>query len=201
MAAAEVKILDGVVGHDVTVVESDVVETYAASEFQAVVDVPFVLQVEAVLAEFHFCIGVGDSVVAIGKANGFGSSAIDEVVYRAVAVVTCSATHIGVVGELVFKVESCGHLVISSIPCEVVGKAGNLVLHTVVVGEEFVAEAHVGRKILFYSSVGQCFIAVHDVYKGEVGRVGTAFVGDIGVGKQQLVGKLVAEPAIEVGRQ
>ena len=53
MLSAEVERLDGVVGHDVVVVEGDVIEADTAGELQAVVHVPLVLQVDAILVELN----------------------------------------------------------------------------------------------------------------------------------------------------
>ena len=200
VAAAEVQVIDGVVAHQVVVVEGDHVETDTARQFQVLQDVPLVLCIQAILVEHHFSIRVGLAVVAVGQTYSLGSRTVQEVVQRTVAVITRTATHVGVVGQLVLVAEARGDLVLAGIVGKVVGHGEHLVLHAVVVREQLVAQAHVGRQALGHRTVGSRLVATHDVDEGEGRRVGAAHVIDVRIGEQQLVGNLVAKTAVQVSR-
>ena len=200
VATAEVEVIDGVVAHQVVAVEGDHVKADTARQFQVLQDVPFVLGIKAVLVEHHFSVRVGLAAVAVSQTYSLGSRTVQEVVQRTVAVITRTATHVGVVGQLVLVAEARGDLVLAGIVGKVVGHGEHLVLHAVVVREQLVAQAHVGRQALGHRPVGRRLVAAHDVDEGERRGVGAARVVDVRVGEQQLVGNLVAEAAVQVGR-
>ena len=66
---------------------------------------------------------------------------------------------------------------------KVIGNIRNLILHTVVIGEQFVTGTHIWFQNLVTIFVPAC----HDVDKGERRRIGATHILDIGVGKQQLI--------------
>ena len=76
--------------------------------------------------------------------------------------------------------KTCRQLVVTGEEGEVIGNVRNLVLHTVVVGEQLVTGAH----IRFQNLVSVLVLACHDVDKRERRRVGAAHVLYIGVGEQ-----------------
>ena len=86
---------------------------------------------------------------------------------------------------------------ISQIEGEVICDVRNLVLYTIVIGEEFIAERHIRLHDLIAISI----LTSHDVDEGEFRGVGSTHIGDIRIGKEQLVGDLIAKAAVEVGRQ
>ena len=67
-------------------------------------------------------------------------------------------------------------------------------MNRIVPGEELVAERHVD---ILGITAGD--VAVEDVDVGELGRVRTADIVQLGIGEEQLVGQLVGEAAVEVG--
>ena len=92
--------------------------------------------------------------------------------------------------------KTCRQLVVTGEEGEVIGNVRNLVLHTVVVGEQLVTGAHVR----FQNLVSILVLACHDVDEGERRRIGAAHVLYIGVGEQQLIGNLIGEAAVQICR-
>ena len=92
--------------------------------------------------------------------------------------------------------KTCCQLVVTGEEGEVIGNVRNLVLHTVVVGEQLVTGAHVR----FQNLVSILVLACHDVDEGERRRIGAAHVLYIGVGEQQLIGNLIGEAAVQICR-
>lgn len=82
-----------------------------------------------------------------------------EIFQTVIAVISRTVTHIGVVGKLVLIAKTCRQLVVTGEEGEVIGNVRNLVLHTVVVGEQLVTGAHVR----FQNLVSILVLACHDV--------------------------------------
>ena len=199
MLAAEVQGLDGAVGHKVVVVVQDGVEADAGSELEALRGSPLVLEVQADLVELDTGRRGLVAAVTIGEGHRFGGGAVDEVVHAAEAVVTGTFTHVGVVGELIFVAEAGHELVGAQIGGDVVLDIEYAVVDTVVPGEQLVTCGHVRHQGLLEVTVGQgAGVTFHDVDEGELLRIRTTDVLDVGPGGQELVGQVVAEAAVEV---
>ena len=93
------------------------------------------------------------------------------------------------------EADTCGYLVVAGEQGEVVCDVRDLVLHAVVPSKQLVTRADIRFK-----NVGAVLVRVHDVDEGERRGVTSAHVLDISVREQQLVGDLVAEAAVQVGR-
>ena len=181
----EVVCEDGCVGSDIAIIKNEIVETHAIGELELVVHVPLVLQIEADLVEGDLCVRIEFSVPAVSDGEGFGRAVedIDDggLVGPGITVVAGAVTHVSVIGELVLIVESSDELVISHEVGHVILDGPDLVVDTVVPGEQLITEGHVR---LPYTLV----VLLDDVDVRERGGIGTADVLDVGVGDKQLVG-------------
>ena len=143
MAAVVVEIVDGVVAHQVAIVEEQTIETHTISEFQLVVYLPFVLSIDAQGVELHARGGILFTVVTIGEADDFGCGTREEVVDAGITIIARSVAHIGVVGHLMFELHAGCDFVVAGEIGHIVLDVPNLVVHRIVVGKEFFAERHV----------------------------------------------------------
>ena len=185
------EVVDSLVGHKVGVVEEQSVETQAVGKHEVVGSLPLVLGVDTGLVELNPCRRSGLAVISVGKADYFGSSAVDEVINTCVAIVTGTVPNIDVVGHLVLEVEASGNLVIAAEVGKVVLDAEVGVVDGVVPGEQLVAEGHV-------VAVGTG--TVLDIDERELVGGAAAHVVKLGVGHEQLVGEPVGKTAVEVER-
>ena len=97
-----------------------------------------------------------------GKAHRHGT--IQEVLSTGEAIVTCSVTHVRVTGGLAFPVETGSDLMVARVVGHVIGGIEDLVLHTVVVGEELVTKAGERNEVTLCFIV---FVTSHNVDVGE----------------------------------
>ena len=185
---------DRLVGSDVGFVEEDGVEADTCSHLKIVIDSPFVLSVSAQLVEGNLCVRVEVSVPAIGDGEGFRRTVqhIDDVclIGPRITIVHRTVTHVRVVCELVFVVHTGGDLVSAHGVDQVVLDGHDVVVHTVIPGEEFVTEGHV--RLPFFA------VLLDDINVRERVGVGTADIVDLGVGDEQLLGEVVGETAVVI---
>ena len=167
MTTVVVKFLDGIVGHQVAVVEEQTVQTQACGELEVVGSIPLLLSVDAQLAEAYACGGSSFAIITIGQTYHFGCSTVDEVVHATIAIVTGTITHILVVRHLVLIADTCYDLVVASVVCDVVLDVEDGIVYGIVPCEEFVTQSHV-----LSGSVG----TIVDVYEGELVGVGTTYI-------------------------
>ena len=195
LLAAEVKSQDSVVGHEVVVVVEDGVQTETGGHLELFVDVPLVLAIETNLGEADTGRRSFLAVITIGKGHDFRSLAVHKVVNALEAVVTGAFTHIGVICKLVLVAEAGGELVVAHEIGDIVLEVQYTVVNTVVPGEELVTCGDVGNQ-----RVGALVVRVglHDINEGELVRVRTTDILDVGIGDEQLVGQVVAEAAVQV---
>ena len=193
MTAVVVEVVDGLIGHQVAIVEEQSVEANAIRELELIVDVPVVLSIDAELVELHAGGRSGLAIVAIGEAEHL-RSLIEELVdghalFPVVAIVTRTVTHVLVVGHLVLEGDTTHDLVVAKIVGQVVLDVPNGVVHGVVPCEELIAEGHV------------VVVVAGDVDEGELRRVGAAHVVELRVGSQELVRQVVGQTAVQVERE
>ena len=191
--AAEADGLDGVVGHQVLVVEGEHVGTEAVGELEVAGELPFILHIGAVLVVVDSAGRVGDTVVTVGVDEAQGQVTLEEVLGAGEAVVTGTVTHVGVVSHLVLVGGASGKSVGTQVEGQVVLHVENRVLHTVVVGEELVTEGGIRDEV-----AGAVVTVGHDVDVRERAGLGTALVVDVGVGRNEAVGNRVGETAVEL---
>ena len=188
------KIVDSLVGDDVAVVEDVRVKTYAGGELEAVGHVPVVLNIGAglVVDDTAGRIVTHEVLVAIGEVDGLGSGSVEEVIEGVVTIVTRTVPEICVVSHLVLVGDTGHELVVAGVDGEVVLDVDDVVVVTVLPGEEFITERHVRS-----DGAG----AVEDVYEREVSGRGATGSVKLGIGGQELVHHVIGEPAVQVERE
>ena len=144
--------------------------------------------------EGDLCVRVEVAVPAIGDGEGFRRAVEHLLDGRlggpCITIIERAVTHVSIVGELVLVVDTCGDLVCTDGVDQVVLDGEDVVVHTVVPGEELITERHV--RLPF------CAVLLDDINVRERGRLGTADVVDLGVGDEQLLGEVVREAAVVV---
>ena len=140
LTVAELNGVDGLIGSEVVVVERQIVETDTIGEFQLVGDVPLILSIEAQLIEGDLSVRIVLAVEAVGDGERLRTSLIQEVLDAVVTIVTCTVTHVGIVGELMLEAQSGSDLVSSQIEREVISNACDLVLYTIIICKELVTQ-------------------------------------------------------------
>ena len=183
------QVVECLVEADVSIIVLHVVEADASSNLQVVAGIPLVLQVETVLIEAdgrgrHRC-----TVEAVGKGHAHGGCTVHEVFHAGIAVVTSTHNQITVFGLLVLKANTSHEFVLTEIVGEVIVDGEHLVAHAVAESIQLRTKRNIRTVIL------------HDVDEGEVGGIGTTRVVHIRIGDEQLVGSLVTETAVQVGRE
>ena len=159
MPSVIVKLIDGLIRHEVAVVEEKSVKTETVGKLEVLGNAPLVLRINTGLMELHACGRIHFAIVSVGEADHFRGISVDEVVDAVITVVTGTVPHVGVVSHLVLITEAHGHLVVAGIVHEVIFDVGNSIMYGVVPGEEFVSERHV-------RSVGSG--SVHDINEREL---------------------------------
>ena len=182
---------DGVVRDDVAVIEEEVVDTQAGGQLEAVGGVPLVLHIEAGLVVHHAAgrVVAHQVLVTVGEVHRLRGGTGHEVLQGVVAVVTGTVAQVGVVSHLVLVGEASGDLVGAGIVGEVILDVDDVVVVTVLPGEELVTEGHVR---------GDGPGAIEDVDEREVGRIRTAGGIELGIGGQELVRHVVRQAAVQV---
>ena len=192
-------VVDGLVGHQVVVVEEQTIETQTIGQFQIVEDVPVVLHIEAQFVELYAGSRIGLAVVTVGQGHdlrlaakeqgGVQYAVLPHIVCSVEAVVTRTITHIHVVCHLVLETDTGSNLVRIHIIGGIILDVPDGVVHSVVPGKQFIAEGHVD------------IIVLRDINVGEGRRVGVAQVVEFRIGSQQLVGEFLREAAVQVERE
>ena len=196
LTIAELNVIDCIVTSKVIIVESQVIKTDTIGELQFVSDIPLILRIEAQLIEGNLSIRIALAIETVCNGERLRTGLVQEVLNAVVAIVTRTITHIGIICHLVLEVETSGNLVGGEIEGEVVSDAGNLVLHTVVIGEKLVTQRHIG----FHDLITIGVLTGHNVDEGELAGIRATHILDIGIGEEQLVGNLLSETAVEVSR-
>ena len=190
MTAVVIEVIDCLIGHQVAIVEEEVIKTKAVGQLQVARSLPLVLQIDAHLAVLHTRGRVLLAIVAISEGHNLRSATIEEVVEGLVTVITQTVTHVGVVGHLMFEADAAKKLVRAEIPRHVVLGVPHAIVHGVVVCEELFTERNV---------VGA--VAVEYVDERELRRIGAAHVVELRVSDEELVAQVVSETAVEVKRE
>ena len=196
MLAIVVKVIDSLVGHQIVVVEEQSVYTETVGQLQVVKDVPVILQVDAELVEPHTCCGIGLTVITVSKSHDLRIAVEEEcgiqhtvhphIVGSIEAVVTCTVTHIHIVGHLVLEADTCGEFVVLHIIGSIVLDVPDRVVNGVVIGEQLIAEGHV------------VVVVFRNVDMGEHSRLRVTDIVELRIGEQQLVRQIVCETAVQV---
>ena len=188
------KIVNSLVGDDVAVVEDVRIETDTGGELEAVGHVPVILDVSAglVVDDTAGRIVTHEVLVAISEIDSLGGSSVEEVIEGVVTIVTRTVPEICVVSHLVLVGDTGHELVVAGVDGEVVLDIDDVVVVTVLPGEEFITERHVRS-----DGTG----TVEDVDEREVGGRGAAGSVKLGIGGQELVHHVVGEPAVQVKRE
>ena len=189
MASAVVEIVDGFVGHEVSIVKEESVKTQSIGKLEVLGGVPLVLCIDAGLVEGYSCLGVVVASIAVGQAYHLGCSSVDEVIHAAIAVVAGTVTHVLVVGHLVLVGYSAGDLMTAGGVDELVLEVEDIVVHGIVVAEQLVAQRHI---------LGVGVRAVLDVDEGELGRVTASHIVYLGECGEELIGQTVAQTCVQV---
>ena len=163
MAAIVVKVIDGLIGHQVAVVEEKTVDSGAECQFKLVVDLPVVLCIDAQLVALHpggrLCL----TIVAVSETHHFWSSAVHKIFQRAIAVVACAVAHILVVGHLVLIAHARHYLVLTHVVSHVIFNIPHGVVHGIVPRKQLIAQRHVVARLRGVAK------SVEDVDEGELG--------------------------------
>ena len=186
MAAVIVVIIDGIVGHQVVIVEEQTVETQTVGQLQVVHDIPVILQIEAQLVELYTCSRVRLAVVAVCQGNNLRNASVEEVVHRGITVVAGTITHIHVVGHLVLEADTGGEFVGTHVVGHVVLDVPNGIVNGIVPSEQLITQCNVVVAIL------------QDIDEGEVSRVRGTLVVQLRIGGQELVREVIGETAVQV---
>ena len=88
MPSAIVKFIDGIVAHQIVVVEYYGIQTETCGQGEFLIRGPFVLGIHANLAEAHACGRILLPVIAVGDGHCLRNPFIQEVIKAAVAVVS-----------------------------------------------------------------------------------------------------------------
>ena len=181
--------LDGGIGHKVTIVEEQAVNTGTVSKLELVSGVPLVLDIDSELVETDTGSGLELTVVTVSKVDDLRSGTCQEVIEAAVTVVTGTVTHVLVVSHLVLVVDTTHDLVVAFIPGQVVLDVVVDLIDGVVPGEELITESHV---VVLLG-------VVKDVDEGELlGSAAADRVLNLGICGEELVGKIVGQTAVKV---
>ena len=143
MTAVVVQFLDGIVGHQVAVVEEQTVQTQACGKLEVVGGVPLLLTIDTYFMETDTCSRSLLAIIAIGQANNLGCCTVDKVIHALVAIVAGTVTHILVVRHLILITDTSSNLVVASVVCNVVLDVEHGVVHGIVPCKELVAQSHV----------------------------------------------------------
>ena len=161
--------------------------TQAVGQFEAVGDVPFVLQEEAGLDEGYFRSRILIAVIAVGQTESNGRITSLEVVKRGILIVARTIAHVGVDGLLILHVQTADETVRTDGPGEMVLQVEDVILRSGGPGKELVTGRHKG--------VAR---AVPNVDEGEGLGGGVTLVVDVGVGEEDAVLERVAETAVKL---
>ena len=190
MTAVVGEVINGLIGHQVAIVEEEVIKTQTVGQLQVACSLPLVLEIKAHLTILYARGRILLTVVAIGKCHNLRSTSIEEVVESLVTVISCTVAHIRVVSHLVLEAHAAEQFVVAEIPCHVILGVPHAIVHGVVVCEELFTERNV---------VGA--VAVEDVDERELRRIGAAHVVELRVSDEELVAQVVSETAVEVKRE
>ena len=142
MHAVEVQIVDSLIAHNI-IQEAEIIHTYTGGQFKVIAYVPFILQINTQLTEFHvrrrFCI----TIVPISQGKRFRCSFILEILEAGIAIISGSVTHIRVPRFLTFVADTCRQFMSSQVIGEVIHNSHNCILHQVVIGKQLVTGSHV----------------------------------------------------------
>ena len=138
-----VEVVNGLVCHQVAIIEDECIETDTACELQTICCIPLILQVDTKLAILHLSSRIGLAIITVCKTNHLRSFSIDEIVNTVVAIITSTVTHIGVISHLVLKSDTSHKLVVAHIVCHIVLNVPYSVVYGIVVCEELISESHI----------------------------------------------------------
>ena len=162
MTSVIVKIIDSLVSQQVFVVEEQTIDTQTVSQLELIVHIPVILDIGTGTVELYAGSRLRLTVVTISQTDDFRCSTIHEILHAGIAVVTCTVTHILVVGHLMLEGDTTHDLMGTQIIGQVVLDVPNGIVNGVVPCEELITESHI-----------VVVATIEDIDEGELRRVGT----------------------------
>ena len=143
MLSIIIKFLDGIVCHQVTIVEYECIKTDTTSELQTLSCVPLILKIDTKLAILHACCWIALAVITVCKTNDLRSSTIDEVINAIVTIITSTISHISIVSHLMLKSDTSHKFVVTHIVCHIILNVPYGIVHGVIICEELISKSHI----------------------------------------------------------
>ena len=150
MTSVIVKVVDGLICHQVLVVEEETIDAQAVSELQFVVNVPFVLSINAKFIELYASSRLRLTIIAIGQGNNLRSAikqhlCIEDAILphslsSVEAIVASTITHIHIVSHLMLIAYTSHNLMIVTIIGHIILDIPDGVMNGIVPGEQLIAQ-------------------------------------------------------------
>ena len=135
------------------------------------------------------------SVISPVKSEFDRQLFIEEVAHAGETVHSGTVTHVGVESHLRLETGSGSDLMGSLIPSDVILDVKDSVHNLVTISEKLCTQVHVRFLLVTLTQ-----ISGKDFHKREESSVITTLVNNIGIGNEQLVGNVIGDTAVKVGR-
>ena len=190
MTTIIVDVVNSLIGHQVTIVEEETIHAETKCQLQLVSHVPVILSIDTRTVELYTCGRLRLTTVTIGQTEDLRSSTVEEVIEAVIAIVTCTVTHVLVVGHLMLEHHAGSELVLTHIKGDVVLDVPDGVMNGIVIGKQLIAKGDV-----------VVVAAIEDINEWELRRVGTTDIIELRIGCQELVGEVLRKAAVQIDRE
>ena len=147
-----IKLVDSSIGNQIAVVEEQTVDTQTISQLELIVDVPVILDIETRTVELHTGSGLRLTIITVGQTEDLWCLVEEflntHTILPVVTVVTCTITHILVVGHLMLEGDTCHNLVSTKIVGHIILKVPNRIVYSIVPGKQLIAKRHIVVAVL-----------------------------------------------------
>ena len=194
-----VEIEDGIVSHQVRIVEEQTIQTKTISQLELRSHLPFILSVDTSLVILYAGSRIVVATITISQTYNLWDTTIQEVVEALVTIVTSTITLISIVSHLVLIVETGDDLVLTEIVSYIVLNIPYSIVYGIVPGKQLITQSHIVVGTISIScSINTLLSTIKDIDEWELRRICVTSIIQLRVCEQELVRQIICETAVQV---
>ena len=199
MTTVIVETENGIVSHQVRIVEEQTIQTKTIGQLKLRSHLPLILSVDTSLVILYAGSRIVVATITISQTYNLWNTTIQEVVETLVTIVTSTITLISIVCHLVLIVETGDDLVLTEIVSYVILDIPYSIVYSIVPGKQLITQSHiVVGTISISSSIYTLLSAIEDIDEWELRRFGVTAIIQLRVCEQELVRQIICETAVQV---
>ena len=169
MTTVVVEIEDGIVCHQIRIIEEQTIQTKTIGQLELRSHLPLILSIDTSLVILYAGSWIVVATITIGQTYNLRSSTIQEVVEAIVTIITRTITLISIVCHLVLIVETSDDLVLTEIVSYVILDIPYSIVYSIVPGKQLITQSHiVVGTISISSSIYTLLSAIEDIDEWEL---------------------------------